>query len=567
MSKNVLLLGILTTVLGQGTFYVPSNKSYWADYGKECVPATPKVDAAISNSSNVYDVDNLIIDLPDNEDVWVGYYQVVRVFEYIGCVEHRSFFAIDPQFIKIKGDPGHCFPGCSESTIIGVTKTRCYCLGDVYNLTKHTQAWCTDKCNNPAVACGQDRAPVKYSYISIYKINPHVTASSIQPVKLTSPGNRDCLHLDPNVPKTFYWDICTFSRKAMCFYDGRVENVRCKGTSEYCSWIDAANTCFHNGRFPTLYSNSKDVMKGTKAQLWTGLFKTNVVYKYNANIPEERRHDKKQLGYLTKEGNTSVKLRFAEADSMKRLLCVQAGDNYGIYIAVGVSVSVILIAVAIVLLICFVRRRRKTASQECSRSHNNTTYQTTETDNDNLELAMPNESQSRNDYFILEPGRKEHDNISVTYDTATEDTVYDTTDVRQDSVTAKSENVYNKLDTDKDTTYDKAFAGSGPKSAFPNDKVIDDAGMYDSSTVANKPICFDGQADSIYNKSDDMDDGEYHHLGGNVKQSKTDNIYGIQGTKSKDQALCDDDSTYNCITNDSTETVKTDDTYSSFGAK
>ncbi|XP_053408643.1 uncharacterized protein LOC123559445 [Mercenaria mercenaria] len=325
MSKNVLLLSLLSMVSGQGTFYVPTTMSYWANYDEECVPATPNVDAAVSYSPSVYDIDNPRIDLPDNEDVWVGYYQVVRVFEYIGCVEHRHLFRFDPQYVKIKGDPGHCFPGCNESTIIGVTKTRCYCLGDEFNFTRNYESGCIVICNRPTVACGQDRSPVKYSYISIYKINLHVNASSIS-VSLTSSGDQDCLHLDPSVPKLFYWSTCTLRFKAMCFYEGsvgRVEDFSCKGVSEYCSWIDAANTCFYKRLFPTLYSNSKDLIKETSSPLWTGLFKTNVVYKYNANIPDERRHDKKQFGYLTNKGNNNVKLRFAEADSMKRVLCIK----------------------------------------------------------------------------------------------------------------------------------------------------------------------------------------------------------------------------------------------------
>jgi hypothetical protein len=27
-------------------------------------------------------------------------------------------------FVEINGDPGHCFPGCGDHTIVGVTKTK-----------------------------------------------------------------------------------------------------------------------------------------------------------------------------------------------------------------------------------------------------------------------------------------------------------------------------------------------------------------------------------------------------------------------------------------------------------
>jgi hypothetical protein len=37
--------------------------------------------------------------------------------------------------------------------------------------------------------------------------------------------------------------------------------------------------------FPTKYSNAKDVDRHNGSQLWTGMFKTNIVYKHDSYIP------------------------------------------------------------------------------------------------------------------------------------------------------------------------------------------------------------------------------------------------------------------------------------------
>ncbi|XP_053408640.1 uncharacterized protein LOC123559455 isoform X2 [Mercenaria mercenaria] len=513
-------------------------------------------------------------------------WDIIRQCEYLNILD--NLFSSESRFVTINGDPGHCFPGCGESTVIGVTKSRCYCLGDAFSITKDTETGCTDKCNHPTVACGQDYSPTKYSYLSIYKINPNVTASSISK-KPPSPRETNCLKIDPSDQKTLYWDRCQSYLQAMCFNKGRVENMQCASGSDFCTWVDAANTCFSNGYFPTLYSNSFDVKKDDGSPIWTGLFKSNVVYQHNSNFPEDRRHDQKQFGFLKKESETNVKLMFTTNDSMKRILCMKdrkkkntltthvpktesssvnitefssfptttlsdksetAEGSSGIYIAIGVCVSV----ASIVLLIVFLRRRRKETNQGFLNPHNNTAKQTIENDNDCPELAMPTTSQSRHVYFILEPREKEPENINETYNTASEDTAYDRTDIRQDHVKTKSENVYNQLDTAKDTTYDQAYSRGGRKA------------VSSDCTFAHKQVCSDGQSSSIYNTSN-IDDGEYHHIGSNLKQSKTDNIYGIHGTEGGDKSLVDDHSTYNCISIDCTETVNTNNPYSSLGAK
>ena len=60
-------------------------------------------------------------------------------------------------------------------------------------------------------------------------------------------------------------------------------------------WIHAANKCFQKKALPTTYSNSmntKYVNERITRDLWTGMFKTNVIYKHNAEIPGNKFYDK-----------------------------------------------------------------------------------------------------------------------------------------------------------------------------------------------------------------------------------------------------------------------------------
>jgi hypothetical protein len=66
----------------EGTLYISTETSVWPGYNNVCIPATPKV--KVGTDMNYYLDENLDVDLPSNDKVWVGYYQVLRVFEYIG---------------------------------------------------------------------------------------------------------------------------------------------------------------------------------------------------------------------------------------------------------------------------------------------------------------------------------------------------------------------------------------------------------------------------------------------------------------------------------------------------
>jgi hypothetical protein len=66
----------------EGTLYIPTGTSHWPGYNNDCIPATPKV--KVGADMNYYLDESLGLDVQFNDKVWVGYYQVVRVFEYMG---------------------------------------------------------------------------------------------------------------------------------------------------------------------------------------------------------------------------------------------------------------------------------------------------------------------------------------------------------------------------------------------------------------------------------------------------------------------------------------------------
>ncbi|XP_060574578.1 uncharacterized protein LOC132732205 [Ruditapes philippinarum] len=212
MVGTVSFFVLLSVSCCKGTLYMSTGNSTWSGYNNGCIPATPKV--KVGTDKNYYVDESLGLDLPFNDKVWVGYYQVVRVFEYIGCVSMESILNNKLHaFVEINGDPGHCFPGCGDHTIVGVTKTKCYCLSSDITLTDPTQTDCRHECKHPIVSCGYDSTVMNYAFLSIYKMNPSVTASAIRNAQ--NEGH-NCLALNPVAPKSFYWEKCTHFLVPMC---------------------------------------------------------------------------------------------------------------------------------------------------------------------------------------------------------------------------------------------------------------------------------------------------------------------------------------------------------------
>lgn len=580
---QVLLLNLISMDIIQAAFFVSNGSFQWSEAGIECTIGTPKL-TAIEYKPTVYSVVNINIDVPDNEEIWTGFYQVVRVFEYIGCIEQENLFYTVPEHVEIKGDPGHCFPRCGESKIVAVTKSRCFCLGDTWNTTRNTKrTGCTHSCNHPLVACGFDND--KYSYLSIYKINPIVDHSTISPLSKPS-GDKDCLCLDPTIPKTYYWQGCATSLLNMCNNGINVvtlqDDEHCDG--EYRTWLNAANCCLSKSYSPTNFTDSKQVNKREGSQLWTGCFKTLVTYKHDSNIPTGRRNDQKLYGYLYKDKPGQIKVQFTNSDAEKRVLCRKGwdsdiwqtttkdrrrliptsapysnvtstadtdNDTGGMYIALGVSVAALVITVAfIVLTIGFLKRRHKQVTTQCN--NNEETLQGAENNYSYPDITMATTSQDSNSYFVLEPHVKkggtkirtyEVTDDHRTYDSAVENRIYDDTientnnDSTEDHITydttsthqkhgeRKTDHVYNQLYDDQHQTYDHTFTRRKPNTVQSHDHLIDDT--YDSSANGNQTSNYPN-ADSIYNKTVRMDEGVYNHVGHKLTHCMSDNVYGMQ---------------------------------------
>lgn len=67
----------------------------------ECIPAAPH----ISPSPTVYKVEDLGINITEGEEVWVGYFQVVRVFEYIGKKRYMCNLLVITFFVYFPATP------------------------------------------------------------------------------------------------------------------------------------------------------------------------------------------------------------------------------------------------------------------------------------------------------------------------------------------------------------------------------------------------------------------------------------------------------------------------------
>ena len=61
------------------------------------------------------------------------------------------------------------------------------------------------------------------------------------------------------------------------------------------SWIAAANECFQMKTVPTIYSNSEVAFSYDDSIMWSGMFKTNVIYKRSAEIPGNKFYEKFSL--------------------------------------------------------------------------------------------------------------------------------------------------------------------------------------------------------------------------------------------------------------------------------
>ncbi|XP_053408646.1 uncharacterized protein LOC123559441 isoform X2 [Mercenaria mercenaria] len=209
--KGIILLSIsiLLAVCCQGEFYISTVESHWSDASSHCTMATPSVTYRPTGHLDISG-----IDIPDKESLWIGYYTVVRVFEYLDCVKLDDF-TMDKQLktLNIKGSPSQCFPGCGNTSIIGVTLSKCFCIEENYNeVNRFMEKTCTTPCLHPrGTACGLENK--NGSYLSVYRVNENATRFS-----LTVPIHKDeknCLVFNRSY-QYFAWKDCSQSFEVGC---------------------------------------------------------------------------------------------------------------------------------------------------------------------------------------------------------------------------------------------------------------------------------------------------------------------------------------------------------------
>ncbi|XP_053408647.1 uncharacterized protein LOC123559439 isoform X2 [Mercenaria mercenaria] len=201
--RGILLLfvSLLLVLCCQGEFYISTAESHWSDASSHCTMASP---SDTYRPTGHLDISG--IDIPDKESLWIGYYRVVRVFEYLDCVKLDDF-AMDKQLktLNIKGSPSQCFPGCGNTSIIGVTLSKCFCIGENYNeANRFKEKICTTPCVHPqGTACGLENK--NGSYLSVYRVNENATRF-LETVSTGKEGN-NCLVFNRTC-RYFEWKGC-----------------------------------------------------------------------------------------------------------------------------------------------------------------------------------------------------------------------------------------------------------------------------------------------------------------------------------------------------------------------
>ncbi|XP_053388771.1 uncharacterized protein LOC128551869, partial [Mercenaria mercenaria] len=101
-----------------------------------------------------------------NREVWVGYYSMMTVFEYIGCVPINVAHATHMLPLEENG-PGACYTLCRRSgkNTVGISQGKCFCI-DKELENSYNNVECNLKCYKPiGLVCGGVK------HMSVYRAN------------------------------------------------------------------------------------------------------------------------------------------------------------------------------------------------------------------------------------------------------------------------------------------------------------------------------------------------------------------------------------------------------------
>ncbi|KAL4229361.1 hypothetical protein ACF0H5_012400 [Mactra antiquata] len=145
----VVLVTSHNTVFIQATYYLYHNRTSWNE--SHCPLATPEIQFDEEKKAFIVKDANSL-----NEDmygVWVGYYQCVVEFDFLGCIKENDIKDIGAS----SSDPGQCYTWRKDISIFAVSNTTYYCLkDDLSNIVFNTKLPdYTRKCSDSLpVTCG-----------------------------------------------------------------------------------------------------------------------------------------------------------------------------------------------------------------------------------------------------------------------------------------------------------------------------------------------------------------------------------------------------------------------------
>ncbi|XP_053388774.1 uncharacterized protein LOC123559448 [Mercenaria mercenaria] len=177
-------------------YFISKSTAPWTEEHTECKMATPTI---LYERLKL----NVTIDAPiiSNRDVWVGYYEYMALFDYIGCIKTQNATAT----IHLgNSTQGRCYSACSYSRYIGLQQRKCYCF-DTEPGKNITEQGCNETCDDMSqtVCGGKD-------HISLYRISTNDT--DIIPKR----GEHKCLQIDLRDGAKYNWRDCRNEMWASC---------------------------------------------------------------------------------------------------------------------------------------------------------------------------------------------------------------------------------------------------------------------------------------------------------------------------------------------------------------
>ncbi|KAL4239813.1 hypothetical protein ACF0H5_000616 [Mactra antiquata] len=547
-----------------------TNETYtWSQARNVCTLATPNLN--FLSDGITPDLHNQL-----SADVWVGYVQIMKPFEYFGCAK-KSDLNLDTADYMTEGDPGQCWSACENANAVAVYGNECHCLQTV-NTEKLMKERCDRGCpNQQTIACGGYRKNTEY--VSLYKttFTGHITRSSSE--------SNICLWYD-KATTIFSWDNCTRIYPMLCYEDQHVWRYEKNHKFNYKSssdWITMTTRCFEDGGIPSSYDVTKDVDTTEKFGMWTGIIRNDVVYKVT-DSPDAMTG---KYGYVSVK---TGKLLFTNSNSeTKGALCVEGGNskhttttkdddtnvqtatpsltskgtmiqqdttgentngdkqslteessNVGVIVGVTLTIIVVII-VAVVLVVLWKRGTKlpfiqKTKPEKRTKQATNLAYNVSRPDN-NIQCTFESSTTeyAEVDVSKMSPGNKISQNVNInrisdssdgphTYFVIqnVEDGAYDTTDTSCTRQEQDTFNPYNRLNLEKASNYDHIGSrGQNHKETSTTDS------PYNTTILGNSSMTHVGVRNNAYNKNDENED-TYNHIDGQLDHTGgkfTDNDY------------------------------------------